>query len=283
MSRAPPLLSSFPLTSCGDMATKIQAKAAFLLFNLMFCTFASGQVLNLPLIKCLSQPRIADCGLLLRFVSLCPHSTLDPCCSFFTNLTSVQAIRCLCVTVNRSLLGPNISVPGDIVWILITCDKPVPPDLSCTWFPAAHSALEKSLLHRGPPFEASLLWFRCGQRFVFSPRQQCSVSCRLCGEGETLFASIRFPVQWVWICFPVLPLSKERGSFVDLSLANHPQSASITVHVDFLALKPLWQFLLVVLATKPQCYLFMSGSSMYAADVCRRFFHMLYFTLEEHL
>ncbi|CAA7410904.1 unnamed protein product [Spirodela intermedia] len=117
--------------------TKTQAKTAFLLLNLVFFTFASGQLLNLPGLRCVNETqKLADCALLLHSIGFDPvrplNSRLRPCCSLLMNLTSADASLCLCVAAKLNLLGPNISVPVDILLILRICGKPVPSDLPCT-------------------------------------------------------------------------------------------------------------------------------------------------------
>ncbi|CAA6665226.1 unnamed protein product [Spirodela intermedia] len=115
------------------MATKTQAIAAFLLFNLMFCTFASGQLLSLPVLKCVSKTlELITCGVVLNLIKI--GGLTEPlnatCCALFSALTGDQAAQCLCAAIKINLLGLNVSVPGDIGLILTSCGKPVPV-LSC--------------------------------------------------------------------------------------------------------------------------------------------------------
>ncbi|CAA7388189.1 unnamed protein product [Spirodela intermedia] len=112
------------------MATKTQATAAFLLLNLMFCTFASGQLIRLPPISpvlgCVAQLGQAGvCGLLLNILRIGGFDKLlnATCCALFASLTGGQTAQCLCIGVKLRLLGLNVTVPGDINLILQSCGK----------------------------------------------------------------------------------------------------------------------------------------------------------------
>ncbi|CAA7410903.1 unnamed protein product [Spirodela intermedia] len=119
----PHILTSSP---SGAMATKTQAMAAFLLLNLMFCPFASGQ---LPLTCLLLLPKLSSCGTLsvlirLGITGILRTITTTGCCSLFTTTTSAQAIQCLCLETKLGLLSVS-----DVSAILTACNQPVPNPL----------------------------------------------------------------------------------------------------------------------------------------------------------
>ncbi|CAA7388191.1 unnamed protein product [Spirodela intermedia] len=112
------------------MATKTQATAVFLLLNLMFCTFASGQLIpvlpSIPVVGCVVQlAQAVACGLLLNLLKIGSFSAVlnATCCALFASLTSGQTAQCLCIGIRLRLLGLNVSIPGDINLILQSCGK----------------------------------------------------------------------------------------------------------------------------------------------------------------
>lgn len=122
-TKSPHISSSSP---SAPMATKTQATTAFLLLNLIFCPFASGQLPNTPLITCVpSFSTLLSCRVLIVLIRLgLGNTTSTPCCSFFTNLTSAQAIQYLCNAAKLHLLTVN-----DVRVILTACGQPVPNPL----------------------------------------------------------------------------------------------------------------------------------------------------------
>ncbi|CAA6662835.1 unnamed protein product [Spirodela intermedia] len=110
------------------MATKTQATAAFLLLNLLFCTFASAQLVT-TVTQCLSQTvELGVCGVVLNLIKIDgltgPLNTT--CCNLFSALTSQQASSCLCIAIKLGFLGLNVTIPGDIGILLTYCGKQVP-------------------------------------------------------------------------------------------------------------------------------------------------------------
>ncbi|CAA6653795.1 unnamed protein product [Spirodela intermedia] len=111
------------------MATKTQATAAFLLLNLMFCTFASGQLPFTPSIPILQCPikitEVVVCGILINLIKIgdLTAAANSTCCALLAPLTNDEAANCLCLSVKFTLLGFILSVPGDINLILNSCGK----------------------------------------------------------------------------------------------------------------------------------------------------------------
>ncbi|CAA7402049.1 unnamed protein product [Spirodela intermedia] len=111
------------------MATKTQATTAFLLLNLLFCTFTSAQIPGLPGIPLLQCPLLlletAVCGVLLNLIKIGNFTAAanSTCCALLAPLTNNVAADCLCISIKANLLGLNVSIPGDINLILNSCGK----------------------------------------------------------------------------------------------------------------------------------------------------------------
>ncbi|XP_078447593.1 uncharacterized protein LOC144716348 [Wolffia australiana] len=110
------------------MASKTNLAEAFLLFNIVFFTVASGQLLT-NVLGCTGDIAAATaCGVALSIVKcdgITPFVT-SACRGLIKYLTPQASGQCLCAVATANLLGIKLSVniPDSINLVLGACGKP---------------------------------------------------------------------------------------------------------------------------------------------------------------
>ncbi|XP_078445941.1 14 kDa proline-rich protein DC2.15-like [Wolffia australiana] len=111
------------------MAGKTELTAAFLILNVVFFTFASGQLLA-SLTSCIGDIlQVTVCGTALNLVKIggITDVVTGACFVLLTTLTPLQAGKCLCAIAKINVLAliVDVNIPGDINLLLKACGKQV--------------------------------------------------------------------------------------------------------------------------------------------------------------
>ncbi|XP_047342348.1 14 kDa proline-rich protein DC2.15-like [Impatiens glandulifera] len=127
------------------MANHQKTLALFLLFNILFFTFASACDTCPPKPK--PKPKHKHSK------GTCPKDTLKlgvcadvlngllnvtigkppktPCCSLIEGLVDLEAAVCLCTAIKANVLGIHLNVPLSLSLLLNVCSKKVPEGFQC--------------------------------------------------------------------------------------------------------------------------------------------------------
>ena len=111
---------SFVVPFPDEMATKTQFAAAFLLLSMMSSSYASAQLLTCPL----GIAGAVVCNI-FAIIQIPPVTTFlrDACCSLLSPMSPNMTVNCLCLSLQASIFGIFISLPGAVNIVLSGCGK----------------------------------------------------------------------------------------------------------------------------------------------------------------